>query len=108
MNSSFITSTLLLLLLLHAIASCEHGAGPNKVLISHKDSVVSPAATSINASTPIQVYTLDSAAVKVFFKQYPALLSLKAAVVSIYQKRKYTYFWYSESGLTPQANSLYN
>ncbi|MEP6748844.1 MAG: L,D-transpeptidase family protein [Bacteroidota bacterium] len=108
MNSSSITSTLLLLLLLHASASCEHGAGPNKVLINRKDSVVSPAATSINSSTPIQVYTLEPAAVKVFFKQYPALLSLKAAVVAIYQKRKYAYFWYNENGLTPQANSLYN
>ncbi|MEO5685538.1 MAG: L,D-transpeptidase family protein [Chitinophagaceae bacterium] len=108
LNTIPFTSILLLLLLLHSHTSCQHGAGQNRVLANPKDSIVSSAVSGINTLRAVQVHTLDTETVKEFFIHYPALLSLKAQVLGIYQKRKYTYIWYDGNALKAQANSLYS
>ena len=55
-----------------------------------------------------QLISTDSGQLKSFFSKYPMLTNYRDDVNQFYGYRQFHYAWFDETGLTEQANNLYN
>ncbi len=89
-----------------ALYSCHSVASEQKEIAT--DTIPKKNQTLQGYFSGQQLITTDSSQLKSFFNRYPLLNNYKTDVYQFYNYRQFHYAWYDETGLSEQANNLYN